>query len=332
MLCFERSMRLAFVSVLASALWATEVKAQDEQLEMATVDADSQSAKMMTTFAQIASGNAEGVSINVYADGIDTLDTMTLSRGVLDMSMVSPVTHDLMTVSGEMFASETVMAELSKAVQLIMWFPQGTFHFAVRTDSGIVTLDDIAGATIYLGPHIQSGAYYDAQSWIAATTGLIAEQDYVPIADTWAAGADAFLSGDIDVFVSACLDPCHRLAKLSGLAGIRMIAPSNADNAEVEQFFQAGRSEASILSILQDGERSGSSTMSFQTVAGIAVYDATDTQLVYDLTKAYWENLDQIPAHLFWTQTKDISFAARQRGLIQFHPGTARYYSEAGAH
>lgn len=172
-----------------------------------------------------------------YADGIDTLDTMTLSRGVLDMSMVSPVTHDLMTVSGEMFASETVMAELSKAVQLIMWFPQGPSHFAVRANSRIATLDDIAGATIYLGPHTQSAAYYDAQSWIAATTGLIAEQDYVSIAGTWAAGAEAFLSGDLDVFISACFDPCPRLETLAGLVGIRMIAPSDLNNEEVNRFF-----------------------------------------------------------------------------------------------
>jgi len=217
-----------------------------------------------------------------------------------------------------MYASETVAVELSKAVQLIMWFPRGTVHFAVRAESSIQTLDDITGSTVYLGPHIQSAAYYDAQSWIAATTGLIAGQDYEAVADTWDVGAKAFLSGGVDVFVSACLDPCPQLEALSKETDLRSIGPANVKNEQVEQF------------LLREGIRSGPTIASFQTVAGIAVYDATDEQIVYDITKAFWDNRDQIPSELPWIAQMDIDYAAHARGLIQFHPGAARYYKEVG--
>ena len=327
---FSRQISLAIETLLASAFLVTFVAAEEIQLHMATVNANSQPAILMTTFAEIASNNVENVQIEVYTDGIDTLDTMSLARGVLEMAMVSPVTHDLMTVAGAMYASETVAVELSKAVQLIMWFPRGTVHFAVRAESSIQTLDDITGSTVYLGPHIQSAAYYDAQSWIAATTGLIAGQDYEAVADTWDVGAEAFLSGGIDVFVSACLDPCPQLEALSKETDLRSIGPANAKNEQVEQFFEAGRSQASVLSELREGIRSGPTIASFQTVAGIAVYDATDDQSVYDITKAFWDNRDQIPSELPWIAQMDIDYAAHARGLIQFHPGAARYYKEVG--
>ena len=140
---FSRQISLAIETLLASAFLVTFVAAEEIQLHMATVNANSQPAILMTTFAEIASNNVENVQIEVYTDGIDTLDTMSLARGVLEMAMVSPVTHDLMTVAGAMYTSETVAVELSKAVQLIMWFPRGTVHFAVRAESSIQTLDDI---------------------------------------------------------------------------------------------------------------------------------------------------------------------------------------------
>ena len=327
---FNRQIGLAIETLLASTFLATFVAAEEIQLRMATVDAVSQPAIFMEGFAEIASNNAENVQIDVYTDGIDTLDVMSLSRGVLDMSMVSPVTYDLMTTAGAMYAGETVIAELSKAVQLIMWFPRGTFRFAVRADGPIQTLDDIDGAAVYLGPHTQSAGFYNAQSWISATTGLISGQDYKTVADTWEIGAEAFRSGDVDVFVSACLDPCLRLEALSDEIHLRFIGPAYAENEQVEQFFEAGRSQASVQYEMQDGMTSGPAIATFQTVAGIAVYDATDDQSVYDITKAFWDNREQMPSEPPWFAQIDIDYAAHARGLIQFHPGAARYYKEVG--
>ncbi|MFK7939149.1 MAG: TAXI family TRAP transporter solute-binding subunit, partial [Roseovarius sp.] len=68
----------------------------------------------------------------------------------------------------------------------------------------------------------------------------------------------------------------------------------------------------------------------FQTVAGIAAYDATDEQVVYDITKAFWENSDQMSEGWPWAGAVDISFSTAERGLIQFHPGAARYYRQIG--
>ncbi|WP_394196049.1 nuclear transport factor 2 family protein [Litoreibacter albidus] len=47
------------------------------------------------------------------------------------------------------------------------------------------------------------------------------------------------------------------------------------------QIFRAGRSGASVLSILQEGERSGNPAAPFQTVAGIAANDTCDPQIAY---------------------------------------------------
>jgi TRAP-type uncharacterized transport system substrate-binding protein len=108
------------------------------------------------------------------------------------MSMVSPTIYRLMQNGKAMYAKEPEAPELSKNVQLLMWFPYGQYHYTVRAGSDIETLDDIEGASVFLGP-AGGGAYNTAKGWIEATTGLVAGEDYEAITANWATGYQSFL-------------------------------------------------------------------------------------------------------------------------------------------
>ena len=70
---------------------------------------------------------------------------------------------------------------------------------------------------------------------------------------------------------------------------------------------------------------------SFDTAVGIAVRGDLDEETVYQLTKTFWDNIDQVTSEAPWAKAIDIEFAASKRGLMELHPGAARYYKEVGA-
>ena len=74
-----------------------------------------------------------------------------------------------------MYSKQEEAPTLADSVQLLMWFPYGQYHFAVRADSDIQTLDDLEGASVFLGP-TGGGAWNAAYGWVKATTGLDAKE------------------------------------------------------------------------------------------------------------------------------------------------------------
>ena len=141
----------------------------------------------MATFANIVTKNVDGIEIEVAAGGAATLHMMEVGRGNLDMSMTSPVVYNLMSGGKAMYAKQADAPELAKNVNLLMWYPYGAYHFAVRADSDIQTLDDIEGASVFLGPQ-GGGAFNAAKGWVASTTGLVAGDDYEAIKANWQTG------------------------------------------------------------------------------------------------------------------------------------------------
>ena len=82
---------------------------------------------------------------------------------------------------------------------------------------------------------------------------------------------------------------------------------------------------------LYEGQKNDAAVVSFNTAVGIAVRADLDEETVYQVTKAFWDNLDQVTSDAPWAKALDLTFAASERGLMQLHPGAARYYEEAGA-
>ena len=55
-----------------------------------------------------------------------------------------------------------------------------------------------------------------------------------------------------------------------------------------------------------------------------------DEDTVYQVTKAFWDNIDQVTSEAPWAKALNLEFAAWKRGLAELHPGAARYYREVG--
>ena len=191
-------MRKLIMSAVAALAISTSAMAEDKTLKMATIAPSLGQAITMATFANIVSDNLDGVNIEVSGGGAATLHMMEVARGNLDLSMTSPVVYNLMAGGKAMYKKSPEAPELAKNLDLLMWFPYGQYHFAVRADSDIKTLDDLEGASAFLGP-VGGGAFNAAKGWIEATTGLVVNEDYEAIKANWQTGFQAFLDGSPEV-------------------------------------------------------------------------------------------------------------------------------------
>lgn len=210
-----------------------------------------------------------------------------------------------------------------------MWFPYGQYHFAVRADSDIELLDDIEGASVFLGPQ-GGGAYNAARGWVAATTGLVAGEDYEAIKANWQTGFQAFLDGKIDVYVNGCLDPCGQFIQFTETEELRFIGPESHEGEAVDKYLGQWRYKAEVPADMYAGQVNTGPVMSFDTAVGIGVRADLDEDTVYRITKTFWDNLEQVTSEAPWAKALDVSFGASKRGLMELHPGAARYYREVG--
>ncbi|MEO0653275.1 MAG: TAXI family TRAP transporter solute-binding subunit [Pseudomonadota bacterium] len=322
-------MRNLTAALAVSCTMVGAASADDVTLKMATIAPSLGQAVTMATFANVVNDNLDGVSIEVSGGGAATVHMMEVARGNLDMSMTSPVIYNLMAAGKAMYRNQDDAAEAAENVRLLMWFPYGAYHFAVRADSDIEFLDDIEGASVFLGPQ-GGGAYNAARGWVESTTGLVAGEDYEAITANWQTGFQAFLDGKIDVYVNGCLDPCGQFIQFTETEEVRFIGPESDQGEAVEKFLGEWRYRQEIPAGLYAGQVNSDAVVSFDTAVGIGVRADLDEEQVYQITKAFWDNIDQVTSDAPWAKALDLSFAASKRGLMELHPGAARYYTEAG--
>ena len=321
-------MRTLKLTTAALLLTAAPVMAETT-LKMATIAPSLGAAISMATFANVVTDNLDGISIEVAGGGAATVHMMEVARGNLDLSMTSPVVYNLMATGKAMYAKEAEAPELAKNLSLLMWYPYGAYHFAVRADSDIEVLDDIEGASVFLGP-AGGGAFNAAKGWVAATTGLVAGEDFEAITANWQTGYQAFLDGKIDMYVSGCLDPCGQFIQFTETEEVRFVAPEDHTGESVDKFLGAFRYYAEIPAGSYEGQTNESDVMSFDTAVGIGVRTDLDEETVYQVTKAFWDNIDQVTSEAPWAKALNLEFAASKRGMAELHPGAARYYREVG--
>ena len=321
--------RFTLMVVAAFAIDSSAI-AQDKTLKMATIAPSLGQAITMATFANIVTDNLDDIAIEVSGGGAATLHMMEVARGNLDLSMTSPVVYNLMAAGKAMYQKQPEAPELANNLQLLMWFPYGQYHFAVRADSDIEVLDDIEGASVFLGPQ-GGGAYNAAKGWIEATTGLVAGEDYDAIKANWQTGFQAFLDGKIDVYTNGCLDPCGQFIQFTETEKVRFIGPESHSGEAVDKYLGQWRYRAEVPAGMYAGQVNDQPVMSFDTAVGIAVRADLEDDVVYRLTKTFWDNLEQVTSEAPWAKALDVGFAASQRGKMRLHSGAAKYYREAGA-
>lgn len=324
-----------WIATAAAGLWlAAAGIAPAQELKLATIAPGSSAYLAMTTFATLVNQALDDVNISVDATGAATKHMIEVAEGKLDMSMTSPTVYNFMKSQTAMYREVGNARELAEKLRLIYWFPLGQYHVVVYADSGINGPADIAGKKVFLGPP-GGGAWQAAMTWVKILTGgMEPGKDYESVDASWSSAFQGFQDRQFDVYVVPGIAPFPQLDQLVQTSKLRLLGYTKegfeADQAAID-FTQVQGEELGIIPAGVYGanvENTGD-VYTLGAVVGVAVRADMDEELVYRITKAYWEaaakSLDTHP----WLKSVTMDYAVQDGGM-KLHPGALRFYKEAG--
>jgi TRAP transporter TAXI family solute receptor len=316
---------------MASLAMVASVGAQ-EFLRLATLGPGSSPYLVMSTFAQIVNDKVPEVEIQVNATGAATQHAIETANENLDFFMWSASVHDAMKKGANMYAQIPQAPELATDLRAVFSFPLGLYHITTYADSGIATLDDIEGKRVFLGPP-GGGAAVIMQKIIEGATGYKPGEDYESVQLGWDAAAQAFQDGRIDVYINPTNSPSPVIQQMALSRDIRFLGltPEQMEKPAVQAVLNRpggvlGEIEAGTYG---DNQVNEENVQTLGSIVGVGVGKHVAEETIYEITKAFWEGVEEAEANTPWLRRISLENALDDLNL-PLHPGAARYYEEIG--
>ncbi|MEM1078131.1 MAG: TAXI family TRAP transporter solute-binding subunit [Pseudomonadota bacterium] len=271
------------------------------------------------------------VEIQVNAGQTLTKSMLKGAKGEIAFFSTVPSLVNLMAGQKRMYEKVAGAPELSKNIRAILGFKAGAYHPVTLAGSGIEDWGDIKGKTVFTGPPAGS-ASATSEALIKIITGYVAGEDYKAVRLGWGEGYAALADGKIDMMVRPAEIGSANIERfgLSGEFRILSIPQDKVASDEMQALF--GRPGRGMMSFGGDVYK-GQLTRGDITALGFTQFIGTNAEVsedvVYQATKAFWENLDEVHATAFFLKdvTPETAFTSVN---VPLHPGAVRYYDEAG--
>lgn len=314
----------------ASGTWAAEV-----DLKMATIAPGTSAYLAMTTMASLVNQELDDVNITVDATGAATKHMVEVAEGKLDMSMTSPTVYNFMKSGTAMYAKMENAPALAENLRLVYWFPLGQYHVVTYADAGITKPADLAGKRVFLGPP-GGGAWAAANKWVNIITGgMEPDKDYENVKASWSSAFQGFQDRQFDVYVISGIAPFPQLEQLAQTSELRIIGLSKEEfeaSPEAQDFvYNVQGEELGIIpvGIYGPGVVNTDDVYTLGAVVGVTARKDMDEELVYRITRTYWEASKAAMATHPWLKEVTLDYAVQDGGM-KLHPGALKYYQEIG--
>ena len=318
----------------ALALTGLASGAAAESLKMATIAPGSSAYLTMSTMATLVNQGQDSYDITVDATGAATRHMVSLAEGELDFAMMSPTIYKFLSEGTRMYQRLERAPELAEELRLVFWFPYGAYHVLAHADSGMTSLEDLRGKTVFLGPP-GGGAWATAQRWIEAQTGMKPDEDFENFNGSWSSAFQAFQDRQIDVYVNGGIPPFPQVEQLTATSRLTILGPTEAEVAAMtEAQLAPARVPGRVLdpipvAVYGEGVTNREDVYTINSVVGVATRASLDDEAVYWVTKAFWEGVATMRENAPWLEHITLDYAV-QEGGARLHPGAERYYREVG--
>jgi TRAP transporter TAXI family solute receptor len=200
----------------------------------------------------------------------------------------------------------------------------GAYQIVVAADSGIVSIRDLKGKRIALGP--QGGGAVNQFPEMLAHYGLTLA-DLKPSFMSYEEGILALSDGRLDAALVSALVPSPAIVELA--ASTRFQFNLVTWSEEERSAFLDKHGYYAAVDIPGEVYGLPHSTLTVGTVNLVMVNAKLDEDLVYEITKAIFENLDVLYESHPSASSITLESAVGLRS-IPFHPGAERYYRDKG--
>ncbi len=317
----------AAVAVAASVAVAPAAKAQIFKGETAGVGDPVHT--MFVTFANQA-GKA-GVEIQVNAGQTLTKSMLKGGRQEIDFFSTVPSLVNLMKGQKRMYEKVEDAPAAAGELRAILGFKAGAYHPVTLAGSGIESWEDLKGKTVFTGPPAGS-ASATSEALIKIITGYEAGSDYNAVRLSWGEGYAALADGKIDMMVRPAEIGSSNIEQF-GLSGeFRVLSiPQEVVGAEAMQglFGRPGRGMIQFDGGVYKGQLTEGEITALGFTQFVGTHSGVSDDIVYNATKAFWDNLAEVHATAFFLKdvTPETAFTSVN---VPLHPGAAKYYDEAG--
>jgi len=319
---------VALVAV-ASLTFSSQLSLAKELVKAQTASPGSGAYVATVAFDKVATAHTD-YQLQINASQTLTKSMIGLAEGKIMIAPMPVAAVGHMQNKRAMYSKMDNAAELAANLRSVFSYEAGIYHFLAQGDLGLKTLADVKGKKIYLGP--PSGAA-SATSVRILKAGLGYEDgaDYEGVKLGWPQGGQAFADGQVDVYARPAPTGSSIVQQFGSNRTFTLLGLSQ------EQVDQAGGKLAlkgQNVAVIPRGTYSGQ-TNSNEDVLGLAFWHvmgasaSADEQMIYDMTKAMWENMDEFyaVAPVLRSVTKDTVFSQM---IAPLHAGAYRYYKEAG--
>ena len=268
--------------------------------------------------ANIWNTKIENMNVTAQATGASAENLRLINKGEAEYAIVQNDVMDYAYNGTDLFAGE----KLANIMTIGTLYPE-VVQIAVSKDSGIKSVADFKGKRISVGD-AGSGVEFNAKQ-IMEGYGLTFD-DIKKSNLSFKESAEGIQNGTLDgCFVTAGV-PNAALQELAFTAGLTLVPVGGEAAKKICQKY-GYYTQTTIPGGTYKGTDDDTPALAIK--ATLAVSSKLDEQTVYEMTKALFENLDELAtAH---AKGKEVSAKAAVTGVsVPFHPGAKKYFKEIG--
>lgn len=268
--------------------------------------------------ANIWNTKIENMNVTAQATGASAENLRLINKGEAEYAIVQNDVMDYAYNGTDLFEGE----KLENIMTIGTLYPE-VVQIAVSKDSGIKSVADFKGKRISVGD-AGSGVEFNAKQ-IMEGYGLTFD-DIKKSNLSFKESAEGIQNGTLDgCFITAGV-PNAALQELAFTSGLSLV-PVDGEAAKKICEKYGYYTQTTIPGGTYKG--TDSDTQALAIKATLAVSAKLDEEIVYEMTKALFENLsDLATAH---AKGKEVSAQSAVTGVsVPFHPGAKRYFSELG--
>ncbi len=320
----SKTARLAAAGALAAGMLATTALA--DIYKVTSIAPGMSPFVVNTAISKVVNTHLEGIEFQVRATGAATKHFVDAANGSVDFLFGSPTINWLLVNHMGPYAKFTNGPELEKNIGMIFSYQIGPYHYVTRADSGIETLADLKGKKVFAGPP-GGAAKGVVLGTLKAVAGLEAgDMDVQEFG--FDAAIQAFQDDKIDVIVLPTNVPSPSIQQFSLTKEIRLL---DVDVSKLpDRAFIGGTFNEIAPDAYGDNQVNDAASRTHGAIVNFSAGMHVDEEVVYQVTKAIWENIGEIHETAQWMPSTINKENALELIASRLHPGAERYYREAG--
>ena len=308
------------LSVVVGCSSSTTSEGESQYISIATGGTSGTYYPLGGAIAKIFNDNVEGVTANAQSTGASVENIGLVSKGETEIAFIQ---SDITFYAYEGIENFADTGKVENIRGMAMLYPE-VVQIVANASAGINSIEDLKGKKVAIGAP-GSGTEANARQILGAhgiTYDDLAKADYLSFGEA----ADQLKDNHIDAaFVTA------------GLPTSALVEVSTSNDIVVVPMNQAKLNELSAQYPFYTGvtipggsyRNNDSDVLAAAVMAMLVVPEDLDEDLMYNLTKQLFEKRQVIiDTH---DRGNDIKLETAIEGMpIELHPGSAKYYAEAG--